>query len=303
MARTASAIPRAHFRPDIVWAFSDTWELFKRTLIQIRQTPGDLFSFVIVQPVLLIVLFRYVFGGAVETNQDSYANFLIPGVIAANAALISMTAAVGVANDMTNGIVDRFRSLPMSRTAILGGTVLANTARGMAAMVAMVLIGLLVGFRPDADLGAWLAVIGLLLLVTYAFSWLLAALGLLAGSVEAAWQMGALLWPLTFVSSAYVPPESMPSGLETFAGAWGSRSHRPRSPRRCSSARSADPGELRSPRARGKQMAASVDSTEVSRRLEDVFAYATDFSHFRASWYCQNVYPGAAVARGVFVAD
>jgi ABC-2 type transport system permease protein len=217
MAETTSVIPRAQRRPDVFWALSDTWELFKRTAIQIRQTPGDLFSFVIVQPVLLIVLFRYVFGGAVETNEDSYANFLIPGVIAANAALISMTAAVGVANDMSNGIVDRFRSLPMSRTAILGGTVLANTVRGMAAMVAMVLMGLLVGFRPDADLGAWLAVLGLLLLVTYAFSWLLAALGLLAGSVEAAWQMGALLWPLTFVSSAYVPAESMPRGLEAFA--------------------------------------------------------------------------------------
>jgi ABC-2 type transport system permease protein len=217
MAQMAPAIPRSHRRPDIFWALSDTWELFKRTTIQIHQTPGDLFSFVIVQPVLLIVLFRYVFGGAVETNEDSYANFLIPGVIAANAALISMTAAVGVANDMTNGIVDRFRSLPMSRTAILGGTVLASTVRGMAAMAAMVLMGLLVGFRPDADLGEWLAVIGLLLLVTYAFSWLLAALGLLAGSVEAAWQMGALLWPLTFVSSAYVPPESMPRGLDALA--------------------------------------------------------------------------------------
>jgi ABC-2 type transport system permease protein len=217
MAEMAPTIPRAQRGPGAFWALSDTWELFKRTVIQIRQTPGDLFSFVIVQPVLLIVLFRYVFGGAVETNEDSYANFLIPGVIAANAALISMTAAVGVATDMTTGIVDRFRSLPMSRTAILGGTVLANTVRGIAAMVAMVLIGLLVGFRPDAGLGEWLAVIGLLLLVTYAFSWLLAALGLVAGSVEAAWQMGALLWPLTFVSSAYVPPESMPGGLEAFA--------------------------------------------------------------------------------------
>jgi ABC-2 type transport system permease protein len=213
----APAIPAAPRRPGVLWALSDTWELFKRTVIQIRQTPGDLFSFVIVQPVLLIVLFRYVFGGAVETDEDSYANFLIPGVIAANATLVSMTAAVGVANDMTNGIVDRFRSLPMSRTAILGGTVLANTLRGLVALIAMALMGLLVGFRPDAGVGDWLAVIGLLLLVTYAFSWLMAALGLLAGSVEAAWQMGALLWPLTFVSSAYVPPESMPSALEAFA--------------------------------------------------------------------------------------
>jgi ABC-2 type transport system permease protein len=217
VSQAASAFPQAQRRPDLFWAVSDTWELFKRTATQIRQTPGDLVSFVILQPVLLIVLFRYVFGGAVETTEASYANFLIPGVIAANAALVGTTAAVGVATDLSTGIVDRFRSLPMTQSAILGGTVLANTVRSMVALAAMVLIGLLVGFRPDADLGAWLAVIGLLLLVSYAFSWLLAVLGLAAGSVEAAWQMSALLWPLTFISSAFVPSESMPRGLEGFA--------------------------------------------------------------------------------------
>jgi ABC-2 type transport system permease protein len=217
MAQAALSIPSAQRRPQLYWILSDTWELFKRTVIQIRQTPGDLISFVILQPVLLIVLFRYVFGGAVETDEASYANFLIPGVLAANAALVGTTAAVGIATDMSSGIVDRFRSLPMSRSAILGGTVLANTVRSIAALFAMVLIGLLVGFRPEADLGEWLAVIGLIFLVTYAFSWLLAVLGLLAGSVEAAWQMSALLWPLTFISSAFVPTESMPSALEGFA--------------------------------------------------------------------------------------
>jgi ABC-2 type transport system permease protein len=217
MGQVASAIRRAQRRPGIYWALSDTWELFKRSVTQIRQTPGDLVSFVILQPVLLIVLFRYVFGGAVVTGEESYADFLIPGVLAANAALVGTTAAVGVAGDMSSGIVDRFRSLPMSQSAILGGTVLANTVRCVAALVAMVLIGLLVGFRPTADLGAWLAVIGLLVLVSYAFSWLLAMLGVVAGSVEAAWQMSALVWPLTFISSAFVPPESMPQGLEDVA--------------------------------------------------------------------------------------
>jgi ABC-2 type transport system permease protein len=196
---------------------SDTWELCKRTIIQIRRTPGEVISLVILQPVLLIVLFRYVFGGAVETDEASYANFLIPGVIAANAALVGTTAAVGVATDISSGIVDRFRSLPMSQSAILGGTVLANTFRSMVAFVAMVLIGLLVGFRPDADLGGWLAVIGLMVIVSYAFSWLLAILGLVAGSEEAAWQMSALVWPLAFISSAFVPTESMPSALESVA--------------------------------------------------------------------------------------
>jgi ABC-2 type transport system ATP-binding protein len=217
MEQAALSIPQAQRRPRLFWVVSDTWELFKRTLIQIRQTPGDLVSFVIVQPVLLIVLFRYVFGGAVETGETGYADFLIPGVIAANAALIGTTAAVGVATDISEGIVDRFRSLPMSQSAIIGGTVLANTARSMAALAAMVLMGLVVGFSPDADLGGWLAVIGLVLLMSYAFSWLLAIVGVVAGSIEAAWQMTALVWPLTFVSSAFVPTGSMPSGLEAFA--------------------------------------------------------------------------------------
>lgn len=217
MAQAPASMPLVQHRPRLFWWLSDSWELCKRTLVQIRRTPGELISLVIMQPVLLIVLFRYVFGGAVETGDASYADFLIPGVIAANAALVGTTAAVGVANDISTGIVDRFRSLPMSRSAILGGTVLANTARSMIALIAMVLMGLLVGFRPDADLGGWLAVLGLMALVSYAFSWLLAIIGLIAGSEEAAYQMGALVWPLAFASSAFVPPESMPSALEWFA--------------------------------------------------------------------------------------
>ena len=212
-----ASMPRPQRRPQLVWWLSDSWELCKRTLIQIRRTPGEVISLVIMQPILLIVLFRYVFGGAVDTGDIGYPSFLIPGVMAANAALVGTTAAVGVATDISSGIVDRFRSLPMSRSAILGGTVLANTVRSMMALAAMVLLGLLVGFRPEADLGDWLAVIGLMALVSYAFSWLLAIVGLVAESEEAAWQMTALVWPLAFASSAFVPPESMPSALETFA--------------------------------------------------------------------------------------
>jgi ABC-2 type transport system permease protein len=186
-AQARAAIPLAQRRPGLYWWLSDSWELCKRTLVQIRRTPGEVISLVIMQPVMLIVLFRYVFGGAVETGGVSYSDFLLPGVIAANCALIGTTAAVGVAKDISGGgIVDRFRSLPMSRSAILGGTVMANTVRSMIALVAMVLMGLLVGFRPEADLGGWLAVLGLMVLLSYAFSWLLAIIGLIAGSEEAA---------------------------------------------------------------------------------------------------------------------
>lgn len=200
------------------WALSDTWEVFKRHVIQIVRAPGQLVFLVIIQPLLLIVLFRYVFGGAIATGGPSYADFLTPGMFVGNAVLVGTIAAVSVANDVTSGIVDRFRSLPMARSAILGGAVLANVLRGLLALVPMVLIGMLVGFRPDASIGGWLAVIGLLMLISYAFSWLLAVLGLVAGSVEGAQLTGTLIWPLTFVSSAFVPVQSMPDGLEAFAG-------------------------------------------------------------------------------------
>lgn len=202
---------------NVYWALSDTWEVFKRHVVRIRSTPGELVGYVIMQPLLLIVLFRYVFGGAVATGGPDYADFLTPGIFATSGILVATVAAVSVANDVSSGIVDRFRSLPMTKSAILGGAILANAFRACLAIPPMVLIGVLVGFRPDTDVGRWLAAIALLVLVSYAFSWLLALLGLLAGTVEGAQQMGMFIWPLTFVSSAFVPAESLPDGLEAFA--------------------------------------------------------------------------------------
>jgi ABC-2 type transport system permease protein len=213
----APSIPQPQRRPGVYWAFADTWELFKRSITQIFRTPAQLVTLVILQPVLLIILFRYVFGGAVATGESNYANYLIPGIFAMNSILVATVASVGVANDMSSGIIDRLRSLPMVKSAILGGTILANAARCLAALAAMVAVGYLVGFRPHAGFGRWLAAIGLLVLVSYAFSWLLGALGLVAGSVEGAQQMGALVWPFTFVSSAFVTAQSMPGWLQGFA--------------------------------------------------------------------------------------
>jgi ABC-2 type transport system permease protein len=209
--------PQVEKRSSLYWVISDTWELFKRSLIQIRRTPGSSISWVILQPVLFIVLFRYVFGGAINTGDTSYANFLIPGIIGMNAIFVSTYTSVGIATDMTNGFVDRLRSLPMRISAIFGGTVLSDSVRTMLGLVAMVLVGLLVGFRPHASLVAWLAATGIVLLVTYAFSWLNAVFGLLAKNVEGAQQMGMILFPLTFASSAFVPTQSMPSWLRGFA--------------------------------------------------------------------------------------
>ena len=215
---SAPSIPQPQRRPVVYWAFADTRELFKRSITQIFRTPGQLITLVILQPVLLIVLFRYVFGGAMAVGQSNYANFFIPGVFAMNSVLVATVAPVSIANDMSSGLVDRLRSLPMVKSAIFGGTILANAARGLAALAAMVAVGYAVGFRPSADFGRWLAAIGLLVLVSYSFSWLLGPLGLAAGSVEGAQQLGALVWPLTIISSAFVPAQSMPGWLRGFAG-------------------------------------------------------------------------------------
>ncbi len=145
------------------------------------------------------------FGGAIATGAANYVSFLLPGILVTNAITVSTVTLMSIANDMTSGMIDRFRSLPMVTSAILGGTVLSSTIRCLVGAVVMVFVGLLIGFRPQADFGAWMAAIGLLLLVSYAFSWLLAVFGLMAKSVEGAQQMAGLLWPFFFVSGAFVP--------------------------------------------------------------------------------------------------
>jgi ABC-2 type transport system permease protein len=211
-----SFIPQAQQHPRIYWVFSDTWELFKRRVIQIQRTPDQLIA-AVMQPIFLIILFRYVIGGAVSTGEANYANFLVPGILVTNALNVSAVILVSLANDMNSGMIDRFRSLPMVTSAILGGTVLSVAVRCLISVATMVLVGLLVGFRPHADFSAWLAAIGLLLLFSYAFSWLFAVFALMAKSVEGAQQVSGFVWPLFFLSSAFVPVQSMPGLLQGFA--------------------------------------------------------------------------------------
>ena len=214
--QSSSFVPQAQQRPRIYWVFSDTWEVFKRSVIRIQRTPDQLITAVL-QPVFLIILFRYVFGGAVTTGEANYSDFLVPGILVTNALNVSAVILVSLASDMTSGMIDRFRSLPMVTSAILGGTVLSIAVRCLVSVVVMVLVGLLVGFRPQADFGAWSAAIGLLLLVSYAFSWLFAVFALMAKSVEGAQQVGGFVWPLFFLSSAFVPAQSLPGLLQGFA--------------------------------------------------------------------------------------
>ncbi len=197
---------------------SDTMVLAKRNLLRIPRAPDLLLSFT-VQPVMFVLLFVYVFGGAIQTpGFDDYTDFLMPGIIVQTMSFGGFVTALGLAEDLKKGLIDRFRSLPMSRSAVLAGRTLADVATNLISLTIMISVGLLVGLTFDANVLEILAGILLMLLFGYAFSWVFAFVGLTSSSPEAAQALGFIaIFPLTFASSAFVPIESMPSWLEAFA--------------------------------------------------------------------------------------
>ena len=198
-------------------AVTDTLVLAKRSLLRIRRQPDLLVGFTI-QPVMFVLLFAYVFGGAIETPGLEYVDFLIPGIIIQSMVFGGFVTALGLADDLKKGLMDRFRSLPMSRSAVLTGRTLADVFSNVVQLVVMIGVGLLVGFSFKTGVAEIAAGIVLCLLIGYAFSWVFAFIGLTASSAEAANAFGfTILFPLTFVSSAFVPVESMPSWLEVVA--------------------------------------------------------------------------------------
>jgi ABC transporter DrrB family efflux protein len=215
-ARTNDALPPARSR--VYWALADGLVLAKRNLVQIPRVP-ELLVFATIQPVMFVLLFRYVFGGAIDVGGGtSYVDFLMAGIFVQTVAFGSMTTGIGLAEDLQKGLVDRFRSLPMSRSAVLTGRTVADLARNAFVILVMLVVGLLVGFRPEAGVTGWAAAIGLLLLFSFAFSWIAATIGLLVRSVEAV-QQASFIWlfPLTFASSAFVQTDGMPGWLRAFA--------------------------------------------------------------------------------------
>ena len=196
---------------------SDTLVIAERNLIRLPRAPELLLAFT-VQPIMFVLLFRYVFGGAIKTPGYSYADFLIPGIIVQNIAFGGFVTALGLNEDLHKGLIDRFRSLPMSRAAVLAGRTLADVVTNALSVVILVVTGLLIGFTFHTGVLEVLAGFGLLLLFGYAFSWVFAFLGMLVSSPEAANSVGFIaVFPLTFISSAFVPVASMPEVLRVFA--------------------------------------------------------------------------------------
>lgn len=196
---------------------SDTLVIAERNLVRLPRAPDLLLAFT-VQPIMFLLLFVYVFGGAIVTPGYEYKDFLLPGIIVQNIAFGGFVTAVGLNEDLSKGLIDRFRSLPMARPAVLAGRTLADVATNTLSVFILLGTGLIIGFRFDAAAPEILLGLVLLLLFGYAFSWVFAWLGLLVSSPESANSIGFIaVFPLTFISSAFVPVDSMPGPLEWFA--------------------------------------------------------------------------------------
>jgi ABC transporter DrrB family efflux protein len=200
------------------WAIADTLTITKRNLIAYTRIPEALF-FSTVQPIMFVLLFRYVFGGAIHPGHGiDYVNYLMPGIFVQTVAFGAVNTSIGLAEDLQKGLVERFRALPMARSAVLAGRTTADLCRNVLVVIVMTGVGFLVGYRPTTGVLPYVAGIALILLFAYALSWGFAFIGLSAPNAETAQIMSfPLLFPLTFASSAFVPPFTMPSWLQGFA--------------------------------------------------------------------------------------
>jgi ABC transporter DrrB family efflux protein len=209
----AVALKRSRLRASI----GDSIVITERNLIGYVRIPEQLF-FSSVQPIMFVLLFRYVFGGAISPPGMSYVDYLIPGILVQTVLFGSVSTSVGLAEDLQKGLVDRFRSLPMARSAVLAGRTSADSIRNVFVILLVIGVGYLVGFRVGTNFAGFLAAFALLLFFAYAVSWGFSCIGLSAPNSETAQLMAfPILFPLTFASSAFVPAETMPSWLRWFA--------------------------------------------------------------------------------------
>lgn len=199
----------------VAHAISDSRAMTGRCLRRSLRDPEAFFT-ALTLPIVLLLLFVYVFGGALSAG-GSYVDYIVPGLIVLCAGFGAGTTAVAVATDMSNGIVDRVRSMPVFGSSLLVGHVVASLARNLVATALVIAAGLLIGWRPTASALDWLAALGMVLLFITAISWLAAAVGLLARSAEAATAFTMVLMFVPYVSTAFVPAETMPTALADFA--------------------------------------------------------------------------------------
>jgi ABC-2 type transport system permease protein len=200
----------------LYWGASDIWAVTQRNLIAYTRIP-EAMVFSSIQPIMFVLLFVYVFGGAMSTPGFRYVDFIIPGIFVQTVCFGAVTTGVGLAEDLNKGLIERFRSLPMARCAVLAGRTTADMCRNVFVVLLMTVVGVAVGFRSNTGFFSFMGGIFLLLAFAYALSWGFAVLGLVARNAETAQAMAfPMLFPLTFASTAFVPVASMPGWLQPF---------------------------------------------------------------------------------------
>jgi ABC-2 type transport system permease protein/oleandomycin transport system permease protein len=216
MSATAQAIPsRRHVT--LAETAADSRVMATRQLRKVLRRPMYV-VYLFVQPVIFVLLFRYVFGGAIKAPHTSYVNYLMPGIIVMTAIFGALTTGLGLTEDLKAGVVDRFRSLPMARSAVLIGRTAADLTVNVITLIVMVLIGFAVGFRPTQPVYEVALAFVLVLAFAYVFSWISAYVGLMVRDPETAQSVGFIwVFPLVFASSAFVPTSSMPGAVRAFA--------------------------------------------------------------------------------------
>jgi len=196
---------------------SDSWVTTKRNIIKLRRDP-EIFVFTLIQPIMFVLLFNYVFAGAINIEGGNYTQFLMAGIFAQTVVFGSTYSGSAMAQDLKDGIIDRFRTLPMGNAALLIGRTAGDLVINAASMAAMLLTGFAVGWRINSSIPEALLAIGLLLGFSYAFSWVMVLIGMSVRSPEIINNVSFLvLFPLTFLSNAFVPSDTLPTPLRIFA--------------------------------------------------------------------------------------
>jgi ABC transporter DrrB family efflux protein len=221
MTTAATTLPAGpdslEHRSKIGWAVQDALAVAHRNLIGLFRVPTTL-VFSTIQPVIFVLMFRYVFGGSIRIPNYRYVDYLMAGIFVQTVTFGSINTGIGLAEDLSKGLIERFRSLAMARSAVLAGRTLADAVRNLIVIVLMVSVGFLVGFRVHTNVVAFLGAVGLLLLFGFAMSWVMALIGLSAGNAEAAQAASfPIMAVLVFASNAFVSTKTMPGPLRAYA--------------------------------------------------------------------------------------
>jgi ABC-2 type transport system permease protein len=206
-------------RPPAAGPVAATLAFGWRGMLKVKHVPEQLVD-VTVTPVMFVLLFTYLFGGAVEGSTGEYRDYIMPGVLVVGVVFTTVYSGVALNTDLTKGVVDRFRSLPIWRPAPLLGALLGDSVRYLACATVIVVLGLILGFRPDGGVPGVLAAVALVVVFSFGLSWVFTTMGLVMRSPNAVMNAGFMsIFPITFLSNVYVEPETLPAGLEAFVDA------------------------------------------------------------------------------------